>query len=313
MPGENTKKTSKFLKSLTRSEDPVFNGQPFDVVIPVLGPTGVGKSTFINYVLESIGKTQRVIVKHDLRSTTSHLNPVIVEFDHDHGFTNPNSDNKGRLVLVDTPGFDDTTVNDAEILRRISVWLAMSYAAKMRLGGVIYLHDITHRRMCGTTLRNLAVFRKLVGEDALKCVVLGTTMWSTVDSVLGHNREEQLKSEFWNDMIEAGSQVVRVLAKDTPRAIVNSILDRAKIRQSKIEFLTIQKELVKMRKFIPQTDAGQTLKYSIDELIKLQRRKVKHLTDKDLEQGREELGQLLKTANKLKVPLGERIKKFLGF
>ena len=29
-----------------------------------------------------------------------------------------------RLVLVDTPGFDNATVSDTEILRRIAVWLA---------------------------------------------------------------------------------------------------------------------------------------------------------------------------------------------
>ena len=31
-----------------------------------------------------------------------------------------------RVVLFDTPGFDDTYVNDGEILRRIAVWLASS-------------------------------------------------------------------------------------------------------------------------------------------------------------------------------------------
>jgi hypothetical protein len=31
-----------------------------------------------------------------------------------------------RIVLVDTPGFDDTEISDSEILRRIAVWLASS-------------------------------------------------------------------------------------------------------------------------------------------------------------------------------------------
>ena len=31
-----------------------------------------------------------------------------------------------RVVLVDTPGFDDTDLSDTEILRRIAVWLAAS-------------------------------------------------------------------------------------------------------------------------------------------------------------------------------------------
>ncbi|KAF8183994.1 hypothetical protein BJ912DRAFT_975858, partial [Pholiota molesta] len=68
-----------------------------------------------------------------------------------------------------------------------------------------------------------------------------------------------------------------------------------------------------MRKFLPQTDAGQTLKYSLDELLELQRRKVKNLTDEEFEHGRKELDRLLKTARDLKVPLGARIRKFFGF
>ena len=42
---------------------------------------------------------------------------------------NPEKDNDSspkRLVLVDTPGFDDTMRDDVEVLRNISVWLAES-------------------------------------------------------------------------------------------------------------------------------------------------------------------------------------------
>jgi len=31
-----------------------------------------------------------------------------------------------RLVLLDTPGFDDTFLDDIEILKRIAAWLAVS-------------------------------------------------------------------------------------------------------------------------------------------------------------------------------------------
>jgi hypothetical protein len=111
-------------------------------------------------------------------------------------------------------------------------------------------------------------------------------------------------------MIDAGSQVVSVRAQDTPREIINSILDRVKTKNSKVEFLMIQSELTQLRKFVPETEAGQTLKHSVDELIKLQKRKVENLTDKEFEKGRQELEQLLKTAKELKVPLGARIKRF---
>ena len=62
-----------------------------------------------------------VIVGHDLKSCTAQLTPVfwpIPEPAHLQG---------KRLVLVDTPGFDDTYTSDSEILRRIAIWLASSY------------------------------------------------------------------------------------------------------------------------------------------------------------------------------------------
>ncbi|KAF8191299.1 P-loop containing nucleoside triphosphate hydrolase protein [Pholiota molesta] len=304
----------------------------------VMGPTGVGKSTFINSLLKSVGGTQPCVeVGHGLQSCTSHLKPIVIPFAHGengenlNGFTNPNGHNEGRLVLVDTPGFDDTYEDDAEILRRISVWLGISYVAGMKLGGVIYLHDITQTRMLGTTRRNLTMFRKLVGEDALKCVFLGTTKWRLVEPAAGAKRQEQLEAVFWKDLIDAGAQVFSVQDQDTPESSVhdqgipqvNSTLDQdarapedGRIHTEVVStelLLTIQRELVMKRMTIPQTEAGQTLKYSLDQLIQLEKRKVKNLSDEEFEQGREELDRLLKAAKELKVPLRTRIKRFFGF
>ena len=54
-------------------------------------------------------------VGHDISSCTSTLQYAIVD------------DYKGhRVIIVDTPGFDDTYEDDVEILRRIAVWLASS-------------------------------------------------------------------------------------------------------------------------------------------------------------------------------------------
>ena len=59
-----------------------------------------------------------------MTSCTQKLQHYIIEIPEDspHKDALPNR----RLVLVDTPGFDDTNVSDAEILRRIAVWLASS-------------------------------------------------------------------------------------------------------------------------------------------------------------------------------------------
>jgi hypothetical protein len=60
-------------------------------------------------------------VGHGLNSST----PVL---QHAFVYDIPDRPNlKGRrVVMVDTPGFDDTYTEDAEILRKIAVWLASS-------------------------------------------------------------------------------------------------------------------------------------------------------------------------------------------
>ena len=60
-------------------------------------------------------------VGHDINSCTTKLERVIINPIPNH----PALENR-RLVVVDTPGFDDTFEDDAEILRRISVWMASS-------------------------------------------------------------------------------------------------------------------------------------------------------------------------------------------
>ena len=61
-----------------------------------------------------------MLVGHDISSCTSTLQYAIVD--------NPSTRKlEGRrVIIVDTPGFDDTYEDDVEILRRIAVWLASS-------------------------------------------------------------------------------------------------------------------------------------------------------------------------------------------
>ena len=49
------------------------------------------------------------------------------------------------------------------------------------LSGILYLHRITDNRMAGTPLKNLQVFQKLCGRDALGKVYLTTTMWDEAE------------------------------------------------------------------------------------------------------------------------------------
>ena len=115
------------------------------------------------------------------------------------------------IYLIDTPGFDDTNRSDSEVLREIASWLTASYAAKIRLSGIIYLHRISDVRMQGSAKRNLFMFKKLCGPNALNNVILATTMWDRVCEAEGLARETELTStdDFWGWMLSQGSKVHR--------------------------------------------------------------------------------------------------------
>ena len=63
------------------------------------------------------GKVE-VMVGHGLVACTAEIKHVIVQ--------HPTKENR-RIILVDTPGFDDTKHDDVEILKSIADWLTKSY------------------------------------------------------------------------------------------------------------------------------------------------------------------------------------------
>jgi len=82
--------------------------------------------------------------------------------------------------LIDTPGFDDTDRDDSDILCDVALWFSESLKRGIRLSGILYLHRISDRRMTGSAKKNLLMFKKLCGNNALVNVTLATTMWGTV-------------------------------------------------------------------------------------------------------------------------------------
>ncbi|KAF8891138.1 P-loop containing nucleoside triphosphate hydrolase protein, partial [Gymnopilus junonius] len=229
----------------------------------VMGPTGSGKSTFIN-----LATGIETDIGHGLQSRTSGMNIYKLEFPGLSSF---------NLVFIDTPGFDDTHLPDIEILRLISDWLSKTFKNRVLLSGLLYLHRISDNRMAGTPLKNLRMFEKLCGEKMLHNVILTTTMWEEVDEKTGRIRENELKSNFWHGMIHNGSTTCR-LEKQTQAAafkVLEPLLDRAVERNS----LLIQDELVKMHMTLPETAAGQTLSSELKLVLKKQHdilRKIRH-------------------------------------
>jgi len=222
------------------------------------------------------------------------------------------------LVLVDTPGFGDTYVNDADILYEIGSWLETMYDSRdshghkgeTKLAGIVYLHDISLTRMLESTLKTLDVFRKLCGKGALKRVVLCTTKWSDIyQEEEGERRTKQLKEIYWKEMIEGGSTVHRF--EDSQKAawdVIAPIIEEDRI--GKMDALQIQEELVEAKKLIPETEAGRQLRYSLDQLLKI----LKQASSKDPSRRKELDARIAATQDQIRAmrgPVTQRISKLL--
>jgi hypothetical protein len=168
------------------------------------------------------------------------------------------------LAVVDTPGFDDTTRSDAEILDEIVQFLVFQHQLGIHLKGIIYLHRITDNKMQGTAQRYFEMFKRLCGEKNMKNVVLLTTMWDTLkDEGLGLRRDQQLRQEFWSVMESKGSFIRRFDGSgDMAEAIVCRLM-----RQPNV-VLDIQRELVDEGKRLDETSAGQLLVPKLEERIR---------------------------------------------
>ncbi|KAG6833280.1 hypothetical protein H0H87_009455 [Tephrocybe sp. NHM501043] len=271
----------------------------------IMGPSGAGKSTFINIL---IGQ-EVASVGHDLQSHTAHIQHFTL--------IHPDLPNR-RIVVIDTPGFDDTDIDDREVLRRIAVWLARSYDANMKLAGVIYLHEITQPRMLGTSRKNLDLFARLCGPDAIKNVILATTKWDELpNDETGQLRESQLKGEHWKHMVELGSRVHRFEGSQrSARRIVNYILAK-----QPLDAVQIQTELVQIGNILAETEAGRTLRFTLQELLVMQKSMSANLRHGDgdplmeakTRENEDKIRLTLKQIKELNIPLSRKITRFLGF
>ena len=202
-----------------------------------------------------------------------------------------------RVVLIDTPGFDDTTRSDTDILKLIAAFLETSYV-KLRLGpkksflvnhtpicryeqgstlaGVLYFHRISDVRMGGISTRNFRLFRQLCGESVLKNVVIVTNRWEEVDPQVGEAREAELMCEdlFFKPVLDKGARMAR--HQGTVRSaerVIRLILENHPLP------LRIQEELVDQGKDIMTTGAGGMFEKEIQERIAQREREMQAVID----------------------------------
>ena len=203
-----------------------------------------------------------------------------------------------------------------------SIRYYIRYHDGMKLAGIIYLHDISQDRITEVARKNLSVFKKLCGDRAVKHVVLATTKWSSLANETINQRETELRETFWTSMSSKGSPMTQFKGTmESAQEIVRDILTNRSTDVS----LRIQKELVDLKKYLPQTDAGKTLYYDLKRLLDQLKGELTELRNidqadrgqddtwqKDYDDVKERIQSIVAELETFKVPLIQKILGLVG-
>ncbi|KAF6749531.1 hypothetical protein DFP72DRAFT_912860 [Ephemerocybe angulata] len=193
------------------------------VVVLLMGHSGAGKSHFIN-----VAAGQQIAPEcHMLSGQNSNIQPFEVKIP---GTTRSQHLRANSVFLVDTPGLNNFFRTDLDILREISDWISDHCGPNVKVGGILFLQDITIDR---ATEYEKAVIPwpviHLSSPELVKRLLLATGKWDR--DAQGHNNyydtEEKLKrTPAWSRMINQGAQLCR-FEGDTKSAwtVLNQLLD----------------------------------------------------------------------------------------
>ncbi|KAL2671381.1 hypothetical protein Neosp_013967 [[Neocosmospora] mangrovei] len=225
-------------------------------MILVMGVTGSGKS----YLINQLAGREVVAEGCTLDSCTQDCQMIPVTIGN------------SKVLLIDTPGFDDPDRPDAAILNDIARVLAAQYSLGFELRGIIYVHRITDIRYSGSSVKTFEIFKRICGEEALKNVLLVTSRWNNIDEALGASRERQLRESFWAYMLGRGSCMSRFHG-DHPSAV--GLASQLLIKDPVV--LQLQHEMIDEGKDLNKTSAGSFVDDGLEKLREEHLREIESL------------------------------------
>ncbi|KAK1755528.1 GTP-binding protein A [Echria macrotheca] len=234
------------------------------ILIALCGVTGAGKTTF---VAKASGRKD-LKIGYDVDPCTQE--PQMVEFKLECKKDDNDPSDEREIVLIDTPGFDDDTRSDVEILELIAAWMAKRDMMKEQLlDGLIFLHPITHNRVGGSEWNRTRLLEKILGRHAYKRVIIATTMWDDLSNPEAAEKRVEGRTRaggVWYEMKSKGAQVLKHKNNaQSAHSIIRNIVYKAD-KYGKMEPL-LHTELKKYKGRVVRTSAGKELRRQLEEAI----------------------------------------------
>lgn len=222
------KLTTIFLVEVTG--DPLAT--PYAAFI-LIGKTGVGKSNFVK-LLGGRAEGKEPIVGEGIDSCKMPIAVPIFDFSKQLtrklGTEKPTTYytkiNNREIILLDTPGFDDSGTENLDILADIisNLWVFALRKDEIKTHGVIFLHDISEVRFSGSQRKTLSILKALCGDECMGNVIIGTTKWSP-EKPAKFKKEEEREQRFLKEHWGGIYKTTRLPEEDGRDAAVQVITD----------------------------------------------------------------------------------------
>ncbi|KAF9042344.1 hypothetical protein BJ165DRAFT_1595598 [Panaeolus papilionaceus] len=188
------------------------NGQ--DGVFLVMGPTGAGKSRFIEALA---GNDALGISKDQLDSVTQVITTYeLTDIDLWKGLGTSIVKIRAedwRVYILDTPGFSDSQISELQIIEMVKGWMNAHNCLSIDM--ILYLWPITDTRLPGSKRKTIEMLKLLaaINTDEPGSVRVITTMWDRLwnERIIAAAEERfvQLQDHVWKDLREQGGLVVK--------------------------------------------------------------------------------------------------------
>ncbi len=190
---------------------------------------------------------------------------------------------KGTEVhLIDSPGFDDCSTSDHEVLDKISTWINTVYSRDWTIGGILYMYDVRRMRLGGSGQTNIRVLEELTGKDRWRHISLVTNFWHPSHNQQDEERrEKELESDAraWKSLRQ-GNRPARLCRFDNTKESALEIIEWH-LDQSCVPALTQQMADPQGPQLsIRDTDAGKVILNSLTPML-LQKADAKKIREVD--------------------------------
>ncbi|KAF9042282.1 hypothetical protein BJ165DRAFT_262484 [Panaeolus papilionaceus] len=202
-----------------------------DLLILIMGPTGAGKSAFIEALSgsNSLGISRDQLDSYTQDIATYELNITWEDPGTDASSTEPDNRSE-RVYILDSPGFSDSELSELEIITMVNKWMKAHRCEYIDC--ILYLCPITDTRLPGSKRRTMKMVKRLSGfgegleEPGTMMVV--TTMWNRIwnerTKMAAEERFAQLRDDIWKDLVDAGGVITRFLnTHESALEVINTL------------------------------------------------------------------------------------------